>query len=157
MRDEDNKYGLRITKNRGDNLIAYGDGMLLNEESESNYRIAVAAVQSSVDHVYEAFLYPEKETSSSRVTDYIPFVDPSEKNNYAMFQVKDCKLPRRADLENLGDPTTKATGLEWEQCCRSELIIHMNQPLKNMMMKSTVAVAVRACIQKFYQKIWRRK
>jgi len=53
--------------------------MLLNEESESNYKIAIAAVQTSVDHVYEAFLYPEKGTSSSRVTDYIPVVDPEEK------------------------------------------------------------------------------
>ena len=106
MYDEDNKYGLRATNKRGDKWIAYGDGMLLNEESEENHRIAVAAVQTSVDHVYEAFLYPEKATCSSRVTDYIPFLDPKEKNNYPMSQVKDGKLVRRADLENLSDPTT---------------------------------------------------
>lgn len=105
MHDEDNKYGLRVTNNRGDKWIAYGDGMLLNEESECNYRIAVDAVQTSVDHVYEAFLYPKKATSSSRVTDYIPFVDANEKNNYPMFHVKDGKLLRRADLENLSDST----------------------------------------------------
>jgi len=65
MHDEDNKYGMRVTNNRGDKWIAYGDGMLLNEESESNYKFAVAAVQKSFDHVYNAFLYPEKGTSSS--------------------------------------------------------------------------------------------
>lgn len=113
MHDEDNKYGLRVTNKRGDKWIAYGDGMLLNEESEENHRIAVAAVQASVDQVYEAFLHPEKATCSRRVSDFIPFVDPTEKNNYPMFQVKDGKLFRRADLENLSDPTTTSdwTGL----------------------------------------------
>lgn len=106
MHREDNKYGLRVTNKKGDKWIAYGDGMLLDDESEGNYRIAVAAVQLSVDHVYEAFLFPKKATSSSKVTDYIPFVDPEELNNYPMFQVKDGKLLRRADLENLSDPIT---------------------------------------------------
>ena len=79
MHDEDNKYGLRVTNKMGDKWIAYGDGMLLNDESEGNHRIAVAAVQTSVDEVYEAFLYPGKAKCSSRVTDYIPFVDSKEK------------------------------------------------------------------------------
>ena len=106
MHDEDNKYGLRVTNKRGDKWIAYGDGMLLNEESEENQRIAIAAVQTSVHQVYEAFLHPERETCASRVTDYIPFVDPKEKNNYPMFLIKDGKLVRRTDLENLSDPRT---------------------------------------------------
>lgn len=108
MHDEDNKYGLRVANKRGDKWIAYGDGMLLNEESEGNYRIAVDAVQASVNQVYDAFLYPEKEVDSSVVTDYIPFVDANEKNNYPMFQVKDGKLLRRADLGNLSDPNAES-------------------------------------------------
>ena len=48
MHDEDNKYDLRLTNKRGDKWIAYGDGMLLNEESEENHRIAVAAVQTGL-------------------------------------------------------------------------------------------------------------
>lgn len=113
MHDKDNKCGLPVTNKRGDKWIAYGDGMLLDEESEGNYRIAVTAVQTSVNHVYEAFQHPQKATSSSKVTDFIPFVDPKERNNYPMFQVKDGKLLRRADLENLSDPTTisKWTGI----------------------------------------------
>ena len=46
--------------------------MLLNEESEDNIRIALYAVQASVNQVYDrdAFLYPEKDVDSSVVTDY---------------------------------------------------------------------------------------
>ena len=108
MHDEDNNYGIRVANKRGDKWTAYGDGMLLNEESEGNKRIAVDAVQASVNQVYDAFLYPEKVVDSSVVTDYMPFVDSKEKNNYPMFQVKDGKLLRRADLSNLSDPTTKS-------------------------------------------------
>ena len=105
MHDEDNKYGLRVTNYRGEKWIAYGDGMLLNEESEDNYRIAVDAVQTSVDHVYEAFLFPKKATNSKRVTDYIPFVDESKRNNSPLFKAKDGIVLCRADLENLSDST----------------------------------------------------
>ena len=108
MHDEDNKFGLRVTNERGDKWIAYGDGMLLNEESEGNYRIAIVAVQASVNQVYDAFLDPQKVEDSTAVTDYIPFVDVHEKNNFPMFQVNDGKLLRRADLVNLSDPTTKS-------------------------------------------------
>lgn len=114
MHDEDNKYGIRVANKRGEKWIAYGDGMLLNEESEDNIRIALYAVQASVNQVYDAFLYPEKDIDSSVVTDYIPFVDPDEKNNYPMFQVKDGKLLRRADLSNLSDPTTKRNWSGWK-------------------------------------------
>ena len=103
MHNEDNNYGIRVANKRGEKWIAYGDGKLLNEESEDNISIALCAVQASVDQVYDAFLYPEKDVDSSVVTDYLPFVDPNEKNNYPMFQVKDGKLLRRADLSNLSE------------------------------------------------------
>ena len=106
MHDEDSRYGLRVTNKRGDKWIAYGDGMLLNDESEGNLRLAVSAVQASVDQLFEAYLSPEKIISSSSVTDFIPFVDPSDRNNYPMFLVKDGKLLRRADLDNLSDSET---------------------------------------------------
>ena len=113
MHDEDNKHGIRVTNRKGNKWTAYGDGMLLNDESEINFKIAVNAVQKSVDHIYEAFQYPNQSTGSSVVTDYIPFVDAAEINNYPMFQVKDGKLLRREDLENLRDPNTTSdwTGL----------------------------------------------
>ena len=114
MHDEDNNYGIRVANKTGQKWIAYGDGMLLNEESEGKIRIAVCAVQASVNQVYDAFLYPDKDVDSSVVTDYIPFVDENEKNNYPMFQVKDDKLLRRADLSNLSDPTTKSNWFGWE-------------------------------------------
>ena len=68
--------------------------MLLNDESEINFKIAVDAVQKS------AFQYPNQSTgSSSAVTDYIPSVDENEKNNYPMFRVEDGILVRRKNLE----------------------------------------------------------
>lgn len=109
MHDEDNKYGLRVTNERGDKWIAYGDGMLLNRESKGNYRVAVDAVQASVNEVYNAFLHPEKPPDFSVVTDYMPFVDANEKNNYPMFQVKNGQLLRRAHLNDLSDPTTTSS------------------------------------------------
>lgn len=52
MHDEDNKHGIRVKNRKGNKWIAYGDGMLLNDESEINFKIAVDAVQKSVDHIY---------------------------------------------------------------------------------------------------------
>ena len=107
MHDEDNKHGIRVKNRKGDKWIAYGDGMLLNDESEINFKIAVDAVQKSVDHIYETFQYPNQSTgSSSVVTDYIPSVDEDEKNNYPMFRVEDGILVRLKNLENLSDPNT---------------------------------------------------
>ena len=89
MHDEDNKYGIHVTNKKGDKWIAYGDGMLLNDESRDNYKMSINAVQESVNQVFRAFLSPDERTSSSLVSDYIPYVDTSQKNNYPMFQVSD--------------------------------------------------------------------
>ena len=110
MHDEDNKYGLRVQNKRGDKWIAYGDGMLLKEESESNLEIALEAVQKSSDQVYRAYKNPSQALDPTVVTDLIPFVDQEERNNSPLFQVKDGKLHRRADIENLQD---KATITNW--------------------------------------------
>ena len=68
MHGGDNKYnGLCVTNKRGDKWIAYGDGMLLKEESRDNLKIAPEAVQKSVDQVYQAYLNP------AVVTGLIPF------------------------------------------------------------------------------------
>ena len=106
MHDEDNKHGLRVTNARGEKWIAWGDGMLLNEEGEDTYSMAVQAVQASVHQVYEAFQHPDRLPNSSLVTDYVPVVDAAAENNYPMFQVSDGKLLRRANLNDLGDPKT---------------------------------------------------
>ena len=102
MHDEDNKYGLRVQNKRGDKWIAYGDGMLLKEESESNLEIALEAVQKSSDQVYRAYKNPSQALDPAEVTDLIPFVDQEERNNSPLFQVKDGRLHRRADVNNLG-------------------------------------------------------
>jgi len=78
MHDEDNKYGLRVTNKRGDKWIAYGDGMLLKEESTENLIIVVEAVQKSLDQVYEAYKNPTETFNPAQVTDLIPFVDQQQ-------------------------------------------------------------------------------
>ena len=101
MHDEDNKYGLRVTNNRGDKWIAYGDGMLLKEESRDNLKIAADAVQKSVDQVYQAYRKPTKSLDPAVVTDLIPFVDQEKRNNSPLFQVKDGRLHRRSKIGDL--------------------------------------------------------
>ena len=106
MHDEDNRYGLRVTNNRGDKWIAYGDGFLLEEESRDNLKIAAEAVQNSVDQVYEAYRNPTKELNPAVVTDLIPFIDQEERNNSPLFQVKHGKLHRRSNINDLQDTET---------------------------------------------------
>ena len=106
MHNEDNKYGLRVTNKRRDKWIAYGDGKLLNEESKDNLKSGVEAVQTSVNQVYEAYKQPEKTIDPTAVTDLMPFVDPDERNNSPLFQVKDGKLHRRSDISDLQDGKT---------------------------------------------------
>ena len=106
MHDEDNKYGLRVTNAKGDKWIAFGDGMLLNSVGKDTRRMAVAAVQTSVDQVHEAFRSPDKNVNPRLVADLIPFVDTTEKNNHPLFQIKDGKLLRRSDLSDLSDSET---------------------------------------------------
>ena len=106
MHDEDNKYGLRVTNLRGDKWMAYGDGMLLEGKSRDNLRIVVKAVQISVDQVYEAYSYPTKALDPSMVTELIPFIDIEETNNAPLFQVKDGKVHRRSNINDLQDTST---------------------------------------------------
>ena len=106
MHDEDNQFGLRVTNRRGDKWIAYGDGMLLKDESKDNLSIVPEAVQRSVDQVYEAYIHPDKNLDPADVTDLIPFVDQEERNNFPLFQVKDGKLHKRSDIKDLQDGTT---------------------------------------------------
>ena len=106
MHDEDGKFGLRVTNARGDKWIAYGDGMLLDKKSKENRKFVVEATQRSVDQVYEAYHKPKEDLDTAVVTDLIPFVDQEQKNNHPMFQVKDGKLHRRSDINNLQDPNT---------------------------------------------------
>ena len=109
MHDEDNKYGLRVTNKRGDKWIAYGDGMLLKEESKDNLKYAVEAVRRSVEQLYDAESNPSVSLDPSVVTDLIPFVDQEERNNSPMFQVKNGKVHRRLDLNDLQDKATTAS------------------------------------------------
>ena len=103
MHDEDGEFGLRVTNVRGDKWTSYGDGMLLHEKSKDNLKLVTEAVRLSVDQVYEAYRNPTKPLETTVVTDLIPFVDQEEKNSHPLFQVKDEKLCRRSNLNDLHD------------------------------------------------------
>ena len=106
MHDEDNKYGVGVTNLRGDKWIAYGDGMLLKEESRDNLKIVIEAVQTSIDQVYEAYSNPTKALDPSGVTELIHFIDLEDKNNAPLFQVKAGKVHRRSNINNLNNTRT---------------------------------------------------
>ena len=68
--------------------------------------LVVEAVQNSVNQIKEAYQDPNKELDPSVVTDLIPIVDAGEKNNTPLFEVKDDKIHRRADIHDLQDTNT---------------------------------------------------
>ena len=103
MHDEDGKFGLNVRNKRGDQWIAYGDGFLFYEKSAENRRIAMETVEISVGQIVEAFRDPDQSIDTSKVTDLIPFIDESKRNNYPMFQMRDGNLVRRANLNDLAD------------------------------------------------------
>ena len=103
MHDEDGKFGLNVRNKRGDQWIAYGDGSLFYEKSAENRRIAMETVEISVGQIVEAFRDPDQLIDTSKVTDLIPFIDESKRNNYPMFQMRDGNLVRRANLNDLAD------------------------------------------------------
>ena len=113
MHDEDGTYGLHVTNRKGDKWVALGDGMLLDERSKDNLRLATDAVQKSVDQVFEAYEYPSKVLDTAEVTDLVPIVDPAGRNHFPLFQVKDGTLHRRSDVRNVqdGKTTTKWWGV----------------------------------------------
>ena len=71
-----------MTNRRGDHeWVAYGDGTLFDERSKDNLRLAIEAVQKSVDQVFEAYEYPSKVLDTAKVTDLVPIVDNNNDNN----------------------------------------------------------------------------
>ena len=91
--------------------------MLLNEESEGNYRITIDAVQTSVNQVSMRSWIPE--SGMFDCSDRLHTIcRRTRENNFPMFQVNDGKLLRRADLVNLSDPTTKN---KWNSLKTTEL------------------------------------
>ena len=111
MHDEDGKFGLRVTNVRGDKWISYGDGILLHEKRKDNLKLAIEAVQLSVDQVYEAYRNPTKTLETTVVTDLIPFIDQEEKNTNPLFEVTDADKLNRRFIVN--DPHDHRTVTSW--------------------------------------------
>lgn len=71
MHDEDNKFGLWVTNKLGDKWVAYGDARYRDSLNAANRVVMKAALQRSMDNVWEA--YEERsEVTPSKVLDYLP-------------------------------------------------------------------------------------
>ena len=108
MHNEDNEHGLRVTSKKAQRegvayWNAYGDAMLHHTKSSKNFKFAQRAVQLGVDEVFRASQRGETEMriSDSEVFDFIPYIDPNEKNNTPMFQIINKKVCRRKELQDL--------------------------------------------------------
>ena len=106
MHDEDCKYGLNVKNENGEKWTAYGDKMLIRNGNKENLDRALAAVQRSIDQVNNAFRFPSNIIDSRDVTKLLPSVDPDAPNNAPLFQMRDGKLLRRKDVNDLQDPNT---------------------------------------------------
>ena len=137
MHDEDNDFGLRVTNDRGDKWIAFGDGTLMDSENKDNLAHVVEAVQKSFEQVNEAFQNPSKAICPNVVIPLIPFVDDKEKNNTPMFQVLEGGLPRRADLNNLQDPKIVSDWWGWSTLWKLRSYHPKNSAIKSTTKKTT--------------------
>ena len=106
MHDEDCAFGLNVKNENGEKWTAYGDKMLRRNGNSENLNRALAAVQRSVDQVNEAYRFPNNVIDPGVVTKLLPMVDPDAKNNAPLFQMRDGKLLRRKDVNNLQDRNT---------------------------------------------------
>ncbi|CAB3991782.1 Hypothetical predicted protein [Paramuricea clavata] len=106
MHDEDSKFGIRVTNVRGDTLVGYGDGRLMEEGDKEYFNLVVEAVQNSVNQVHQAYKDSNLKLDSRAVTDLIPFVDRKKKNNTPLFEVKNGEIHRRSDINDLQDKKT---------------------------------------------------
>ena len=110
MHDEDNEHGLWVTSKKAQregasSWIAYGDKMLHHTACSKNFEYARKAFQTAINEVFRASQIEEPimRVDSSEVFDFIPYIDPKEKNNTPMFQIraKDGKICRRKEIKDL--------------------------------------------------------
>ncbi len=55
MHNEDNKYGLHVSNQRGDKWVAYGDSHYFDKRNQTNISIMQEALQISANDIYSAY------------------------------------------------------------------------------------------------------
>ncbi|PWB34934.1 phospholipase [Pseudomonas sp. SDI] len=109
MHDEDSKYGLLLRNAQGDTWRGYGDKRYFDSVDVRNRQQVGLAVQRSVDEVFAAFvggvLPAADQYAALRVAaDLNAAVTGAVPGNFAaLFALKNGKLMRRADVNNLND------------------------------------------------------
>lgn len=101
MHDEDNENGLWVTNGFGDKWQAFGDGSLFDSVNDANTDKVIAAVQVSLDEVYQAFV--SGEAVESTMAAYFPRVDDQAANSTPMFQYDKVRqvMLRREQLDDI--------------------------------------------------------
>lgn len=92
--EKDGAEGLNVTNGRGDFWRAYGDGHFRAPKNEENRKKVVEAIQSSVDEIYAAFSYPDRQPRSS-MNELIPFA--TEQNALPLYRVEVIKTAQHSD------------------------------------------------------------
>jgi hypothetical protein len=108
MHDEDNKFGLWVHNGLNDRWVAYGDSRYRDSCNAANRRIMQAAIQKSMDEVWDAYRTGQIRQDNSEVLRYIPKpVDPNDriyKNWMPLFKVDQTRgVLRRGDIKNPAD------------------------------------------------------
>lgn len=109
MHDEDSKYGLVLRNAQGDTWRGYGDKRYFDSVDVRNRQQVGLAVQRSVDEVFAAFasgtpVLPAQFAALRVAADLQAAVAGTVPGNFApLFAMKNGKLMRRADVNNLND------------------------------------------------------
>ncbi|QHF27127.1 phospholipase [Pseudomonas sp. R32] len=110
MHDEDSKYGLVLRNAQGDTWRGYGDKRYFDSIDVANRKQVGLAVQKSADEIFQAFdsgnLPAPTAYGALRIAaDLQAAVEGQVPGNFApLFALRNGKLMRRADVNNLNDP-----------------------------------------------------
>ncbi|WP_422417228.1 phospholipase [Pseudomonas sp. GZD-222] len=111
MHDEDSKYGLVLRNAQGDTWRGYGDKRYFDTIDVANRKQISKAVQASADEVFQAYNSgalpaPDSYGALRIAADLQAAVESQAAGNFApLFALRNGKLMRRADVNNLNDQT----------------------------------------------------
>lgn len=109
MHDEDSKYGLVMRNAQGDTWRGYGDKRYFDTIDAANRKQISQALQASANEVFQAFNsgalpVPDSYGALRVAADLQAVVDSQVAGNFApLFALRNGKLLRRADVNNLND------------------------------------------------------
>ncbi|AUG02366.1 phospholipase [Pseudomonas sp. 09C 129] len=109
MHDEDCKFGLNVNNTQDDNWHAYGDKRYFDTVDVGNRNRVGFIVQSSVDEVFESFLYgtaptPDEYAANSLLPDLQAVQNHLSTANYSpLFVAQGSTVLRRQNINDLND------------------------------------------------------